>query len=89
LRTSKTATDPNRDFFGCRNWSTKHKRGCRFFQWCNEDKLADTADEAHVTINDAAAMIQLRLENAKLKQENEVLKLRLALLGGESTPSQT
>ncbi|CAN1241914.1 hypothetical protein LINPERPRIM_LOCUS5159, partial [Linum perenne] len=77
---SKTSSNPDRVFFGCPNWTSKSKRGCGYFKWCDEVPLADNENIDTPALRDASKIEDLLLDNAHLRHENTELKRRLLRL---------
>ncbi|CAN1824405.1 hypothetical protein LINPERHAP1_LOCUS30766 [Linum perenne] len=71
VRQSRTSSNPNRPFYGCRNWSRKGLDGCGFFKWC---------DSVNCVKAESSTMDQLLMENTNLKEKIAVLQLTVVAL---------
>ncbi|CAN1187234.1 hypothetical protein LINPERHAP1_LOCUS32156 [Linum perenne] len=77
VRLSKTAANPNRPFHGCRNWNRQGQKGCGFFLWFYSVDFDRVVVPVENTFEPTVLLTELQLENARLRNENDGLKLRV------------
>ncbi|CAL1359038.1 unnamed protein product [Linum trigynum] len=72
VRTSRTANNPNRKFFGCPKWSPgQPQKACRFFVWHDIQVAIENEKQRYEVV-----MSDLKMEMARLRQQNETLQDR-------------